>query len=133
MSLPKPPPIPCGTCPYRKDTPSGIWAAEEYAKLPQYDGDVPDQLFNGGHALFFCHQRDQCLCGGWLVTHDPRHLLALRMNPVDPSAYEYDPGVECWESGAAAALHGIQDIENPSPAAAKRIKGLLKKLGSEIT
>ena len=28
---------PCGSCPYRQDVPSGVWAASEYEKLPAYD------------------------------------------------------------------------------------------------
>lgn len=75
--LPKPPKVPCGTCPYRRDVPSGVWAAEEYDKLPGYDGDVPDQLRAGAMGLFMCHQRDGCLCGGWLMAHGPDNLLAL--------------------------------------------------------
>jgi hypothetical protein len=35
---------PCASCPYRKDVPSGIWAAHEYTKLLAYDGDILDQL-----------------------------------------------------------------------------------------
>ncbi|MGH3734203.1 MAG: DUF6283 family protein [Micromonosporaceae bacterium] len=32
-----PTPHPCETCPYRKDAPSGVWAAEEYERLRSYD------------------------------------------------------------------------------------------------
>lgn len=46
-----PAPQPCASCPYRRDVPSGIWAAEEYAKLPAYDADTP---FQPPH-LFLCH------------------------------------------------------------------------------
>lgn len=129
--LPKPPKVPCGTCPYRKDVPAGIWAPEEYAKLPAYDGSTMDQLQNGGTALFMCHQRDGCLCGGWLLTHDRDHLIALRMHRVDPSAFEYQPDVEVWGSGAQAALHGLSGVEAPSPEAQRKIDGLLRKHGDE--
>lgn len=128
-ALPKPPKVPCGTCPYRRDVPSGVWAPEEYAKLPAYDGDTPDQMMKGAFSLFMCHQRDGCLCGGWLLTHDRTKLLALRFHRVDPSVWDYDPGTEVWGSGAEAAEHGLRDVENPSPAARRKIDGLTKKLG----
>lgn len=124
--LPKPPKTPCGTCPYRKDVPSGIWSAEEYAKLPAYDGDIPDQVTKGAAALFMCHQRDGCLCGGWLASHGPNRLLALRLHPVHSSAFDYQPGVEVFASGAQAASHGLTDIEKPGPKARAKIDGLLK-------
>ena len=78
----KAPPVPCGSCPYRKDVPSGIWAKSEYDKLPRYDGETWEQ----DPKAFMCHQRDGCLCGGWLACHSPRHLLALRLDrDIDPS------------------------------------------------
>lgn len=82
-----PPKVPCGSCPYRKDVPSGIWHPDEYAKLPAYDRETPFQPTS----LFMCHQRDGCLCGGWLMTHDRRHLLALRIaaGRIDPAVFDY--------------------------------------------
>ena len=55
---------PCTSCPYRKDTPSGIWHPTEYEKLRQYDD--PQTSF----AVFLCHysldsNRDTA-CRGWL-------------------------------------------------------------------
>lgn len=121
--LPKPPKVPCGTCPYRKDVPSGIWAAEEYEKLPLYDGETWEQSAK----VFMCHQKDGCLCGGWLMTHDPQHLLALRMHRVDPSAFDYHPDVEVFSSGFEACQHGMKDYAHPSPEAERKIAGLVKK------
>lgn len=126
-TLPKPPKKPCGSCPYRLDTPSGIWEEHEYRKLPHYDGNTGQQFMNGATALFMCHQKDGCLCGGWLVTHDPNHLAALRLNAVHQSAFSYDPGVPCHPSGEAACAHGLRDAEEPSPDARKMIAGLIKK------
>jgi hypothetical protein len=126
MTLPKPPKVPCGSCPYRKDVPSGIWSADEYVKLPKYDGDVIHQLVAGAGGLFMCHQKDGCICGGWLVTHGPDNLAALRIKEVDPSVWDYDPGVECFTSGAEAALHGMADIENPSEDAFIKMGGIEK-------
>jgi hypothetical protein len=119
LELPKPPKRPCGSCPYRKDVPSGVWAAEEYAKLPQYDGDTGEQFMKGAVALFMCHQRDGCLCGGWLQTHGADHLAALRVRAVDPSAYGYQSDVETFARGEEAMLHGLADIDSPSDKALK--------------
>ena len=126
--LPKPPKVPCGTCPYRKDVPSGVWERSEYEKLVAYDGDTPQQLQNEAFGLFMCHQRDGCLCGGWLLTHDRDHLLALRMNPVDDSVWDYNPGTPVHPSGKAAHDHGVKEIDAPSPAARKKIDGLIRTL-----
>lgn len=127
--LPKPPPVPCGTCPYRRDVPSGVWERHEYEKLPQYDGDTGQQAMQGAMALFMCHQRDGCLCGGWLATHDTRHLLALRVNAVDASAYDYETDVPVFASGREAHDHGVRDVDDPSPEARRKIDGLRKQRG----
>lgn len=123
MSKAKPPKVPCGTCPYRLDVPPGIWHEEEYDKLPGYDGQTWEQPA----ALFMCHQRDGCLCGGWLLTHDRDHLLALRIHPVDPSVWNYASNVRVFASGAEAARHGKSGIANPPVEAQRKIAGLLKK------
>lgn len=124
--LPKPPARPCGSCPYRRDVPSGVWHREEYEKLEQYDGDIGEQIVKEAFGLFMCHQRDGCLCGGWLQTHDPCELIALRLHRnVDPSVWDYRSDVETFSSGAEAAAHGLRDIENPGPEA----RALMRKLG----
>lgn len=120
-----PPTRPCGSCPYRRDVPSGIWEAEEYAKLPEYDRETWQQP----PALFMCHQQDGCLCGGWLAAHDRDQLLALRIHAsrLDPAVWDYDPGVPVFASGAQAAAHGIAAIANPSPKAQRKINGLVRQ------
>jgi hypothetical protein len=125
--LPKPPKKPCGSCPYRRDVPSGIWDVAEYAKLPAYDGEVIDQLRNDGAALFMCHQNDGCLCGGWLDCHGADNLAALRLHKVDPSVARYQGDVPVFASGSDAAKHGLKDIERPGPAAMKMMAGLIRK------
>ena len=80
-------PVPCVTCPYRCDVPSGVWAAEEYAKLPEYDAPTWQQP----PALFMCHSHPDGLCTGWLQSHANREhafdLLALRFSRnLDPVA-----------------------------------------------
>lgn len=121
----KAPKNPCGSCPYRKDVAPGIWHRDEYAKLPPYDADTPSQPFG----LFMCHQRDGCICGAWLLTHDRDHLLALRFagRHLDPSVWNYSSTVEVFASGAEAAAHGTSGIESPSKAARRKIDNLLKR------
>lgn len=119
--LPKPPKRPCGSCPYRKDVPSGVWDKSEYLKLLKYDGEIIDQLMNGGTGLFMCHQRDGCLCGGWVQAHGSDNLLALRMNAIDPSTFGYQSDVPTFSSGAEACAHGMRDVATPSSEAQKLI------------
>lgn len=119
-ALPFPPASPCGSCPYRCDVPSGIWDRSEYDKLPGYDGKTWEQ----SPALFMCHQRDGRLCAGWLACHDTDHLLALRINSVDPGVFGYRSPVPVFGSGAEARDHGLAEIETPSAKAAKMIRGI---------
>lgn len=122
----KAPPIPCGSCPYRRDVPSGLWEQIEYDKLPRYDGETWEQ----SHAVFLCHQRDGCVCGGWLACHDPRKLLALRLaRNVDPAVFDWTTDVPVFASGAEARDHGMRDIDRPKNRASKVISGLLRKIG----
>lgn len=130
MSEPlKAPPVPCGSCPYRKDVPSGIWERNEYDKLPGYDGETWEQT----PAIFLCHQRDGHLCAGWLACHGPTRLLGLRMaRGVDPSVFDYTTDVPVFSSGADARAHGIRDIKNLKPKARKMIAGLVRKSGEAL-
>ena len=117
----KAPPVPCGSCPYRKDVPSGIWERCEYDKLPGYDGPTWAQ----SPTIFLCHQRDGCLCGGWLACHGTQELLALRFpRNIDPSVYGYQTDVPVFSSGAAARKHGIKAITRPGKKARKMMSGL---------
>jgi hypothetical protein len=120
----KAPKVPCGSCPYRRDVPSGIWHRSEYDKLPKYDGETWEQ----SPALFMCHQRDGRLCGGWLACHGPGELLALRIpKNVDPAVYDFKTDVPVFASGAEARAHGLREVHNPGPKAGKMIEGLLRK------
>ena len=121
---------PCKSCPYRRDVPSGVWAATEYAKLPAYDGSMIDQL-EGGRALFMCHQNDGHLCAGWVGCHGPDNLLALRMNRVDDSVWGYVSPVRLFKSGAQAAAHGLRDIARPGTRAIAMIWRLARALQSK--
>jgi len=122
---------PCKSCPYRKDVPSGVWAEEEYVKLPVYDGEIIDQLTKGGMGLFMCHQQDGNLCAGWLATHGADNLLALRLNghKVQDKVWDYKTSVPVFASGAEAAAHGMAEIDEPSDKAMKVVSRLSSKLG----
>lgn len=120
---------PCKSCPYRQDVPSAVWAAEEYEKLPAYDGEIAAQVVKGAFGLFLCHQRNNALCSGWLACHGPDNLLAMRLHHanVDPATFEYETDVPVFSSGEEAATHGMRDIAEPS-AAAHRVMGRLVRM-----
>lgn len=126
---------PCGSCPYRRDVASGIWAASEYAKLTAYDADTPVQPPN----LFLCHQtapddHKARLCAGWVGCHGP-DLLALRLAAATGqltttevrAAFDYTTTVPLFESGTAAATHGTRDIPTPGPRAQQAITKIAAK------
>lgn len=120
---------PCKSCPYRQDVPSGIWDAEEHAKLPGYDGEIIDQLCAGATAIFLCHQQDGSLCAGWIACHGAHNLLALRLHgdQVRSEAWDYATSVPVFASGAEAAAHGTSDIDGPGPRAHSAITRLLRR------
>jgi hypothetical protein len=123
--------VPCKSCPYRKDVPSGVWEGNEYKKLPAYDGEIGEQLVNGGTGLFLCHQQNNALCSGWLGCHGTDNLLALRLHGgyVQPEVWGYKTTTQLFSSGAEAAAHGLRDINQPTDDATKVINRLLKKKG----
>ena len=122
---------PCGSCPYRQDVPSGVWDASEYAKLPAYDKDTPDQP----SGLFLCHQQNGALCSGWVGCHDMQNSLALRLAvatetiDVETAAQvvDYTSPVPLFETGAQAAEHGLADVENPGEKADRTIRKLIRR------
>lgn len=107
---------PCSACPYRRDVPSGLWAAEDYDKMPPYDAPTMKQPM----AAFRCHATPDHLCHGWAVVHSnrghDRELLALRLLEFQGGEVIDVPasGVPLFESGTAAAEHGKADIDRPS-------------------
>ncbi|PPJ00196.1 hypothetical protein C5E51_35460 [Nocardia nova] len=120
-----PAPRPCSSCPYRRDVASGVWHADEYNKLREYDKEMPDQPV----ALFQCHQTDadsdlRRLCAGWAGCHRD-NLLALRLaliqNRISPAVFEaaigYCSPTPLFGSGTEAADHGQRDIDIPGPSA----------------
>lgn len=123
---------PCRSCPYRKDVPSGVWAEDEYAKLPDYDRDTPSQPTG----VFYCHQQDGRVCAGWAGTHDMDECLALRFAAALGTISEddvvaildYESSVPLFESGQAAADHGRAELERPGETAVRTIQRLERKL-----
>ncbi|WP_194913210.1 DUF6283 family protein [Catenulispora rubra] len=128
---------PCAFCPYRQDCPSGVWSAEDYAKLPEYDKPT---LFQP-QKLFQCHLREpgapgRRACGGWAACHNKQSgeyaLLALRIAPflLPPETVtaimEYESPIEVFSTGLEAALHGVRDIANPSEQARSAIDKVLR-------
>jgi|RhiMethySRZTD1v2_1073278.scaffolds.fasta_scaffold01263_10 hypothetical protein len=123
---------PCGSCPYRKDVPSGVWEKHEYDKLVAYDEITPLQP----PARFDCHQRDGNLCAGWVACHGlegPTGLLALRFlqfnDRLADEVYEYETDVPVFGSGAEAREHGLADIEEPGIKALKLMHKLKPVVG----
>lgn len=129
--LREPASTPCGSCPYRVDVPSGIWAPEEYEKLPAYD--QPTALQPVG--VFMCHQVDGRICAGWAGCHDMGESLGVRLAraqddltpQVAEALYAYTTTTPLFPSGTAAAEHGLADAQNPSPAARRAAAKILTR------
>ncbi|WIB65271.1 DUF6283 family protein [Curtobacterium sp. MCBD17_040] len=124
----KPRPRPCASCPFRRDVPSGVWAADEYDKLTRYDGPTYEQ----SPRVFMCHQgRRNEVCSGWLGhTDEPWEMLAVRIGvldgSLDPSCAEYTTTVPLFPSGTAAAEHGKREMLSPGADAARTIDKVTK-------
>lgn len=125
---------PCGSCPYRLDCPSGLWAEAEYDKLPPYDLPTAQQPY----AAFFCHQQDDTLCSGWVGCHDMENNIGLRLAMAGETismetyleALHYECPVPLFESGQAAHDHGVVEIDQPSDKTVKIAQKLTRKLFS---
>lgn len=127
----QPAPRPCVSCPYRRDVPSGVWAPEEYANLPDYDLPTGEQPYD----VFGCHQQDGRLCAGWVAVHDMDESLGLRLaaafGQLDADDLEavrnYTTDVPVFASGAEAAAHGLARIEAPPSSARRMIAKLARR------
>ena len=120
---------PCDTCPYRKDAPSGLWAAHEYEKLREYDlptGEQPPMAFH-------CHTSPDFLCNGWAIVHGSqakrgyealglRFAAAISQSPIEIP----EPVVPLFSTGTEAAEHGLRDIQKPKRKAVNAIRKLQK-------
>jgi hypothetical protein len=120
---------PCGSCPYRRDVPSGVWAPDEYAKLPPYD----DETWEQPAGMFLCHQQDGRLCAGWVGCHDMDESLAIRLAAGSLSEDDleairsYESPVPLFASGAEAAAHGLAAVEAPDEDAVRTIRKLSRR------
>lgn len=133
MVIGAPAPSPCGSCPYRRDVPSGVWSEEEYAKLVGYDGETWEQAVAGAVGVFFCHQQDGRVCAGWASVHGDVESFALRMASalVDEATLDaildYESPVPLFSSGAEAAAHGRAEVEAPGEKAVEMVRRLERK------
>jgi NaMN:DMB phosphoribosyltransferase len=115
----------------RADAPSGLWSLSEYAKLPPYDRETPDQP----RLLFMCHQKDGSLCAGWVgvgvAAEGPRQLLALRLGfalgRVAASVFDYVSPVPLHASFARSAEHGVRDLNRRSARTVRVSERLVRK------
>lgn len=109
---------PCSTCPYRRDTPRGIWDESEYRKLPEYDENPPSGV--PAFATFLCHHSpsmtQNAACRGWLTVHQNSVAvrLALLKGLVTPEQVNAEPTVELFKSGRQACAAGLEGIKYPS-------------------
>lgn len=129
MNTRAPAPRPCDSCPYRRDVPSGVWSAEEYAKLPAYDLPTYEQPVG----LFLCHQQSGRVCAGWCGTHDMAESLALRVAVRGVSAevieacLDYVSPVPLFASGAEASAHGLRDVGQPGRDAIETMSKIVRR------
>lgn len=122
---------PCGSCPYRRDAPSGLWDASEYERLPGFDAPTGEQP----PGVFMCHQQDGRLCAGWVACHDMEESLGLRMASVigllTPGEVEqvraYTTDVPVFASGAEAAEHGLAEVHAPGARAVREAARLTRR------
>lgn len=133
-----PAPRPCESCPYRRDTPSGVWAHEEYEKLRRYDAPTAEQPAS----LFQCHQADadsaaRRICAGWAGCHSGGQLLGLRLalfhDRIDEATFraaaDYESPVALFDSGSEAADHGQARILLPDSEARRIIGKIVRTRG----
>jgi hypothetical protein len=133
-TISRPAPRPCESCPYRRDVPSGVWAAEEYDRLPAWDRDTAYQP----QGLFLCHQRNGRVCAGRVGCHGGDQLLGIRlaeatgaMSGSDIEAtLDYSSPVPLFSSGAEAARHGKMQIPSPGPGARRVIAKVARRRGA---
>lgn len=126
---PLPAPRPCGSCPYRRDVPAGVWDGSEYEKLPLYDAPTGDQP----SAIFKCHQDDGRACAGWVACNDMAENLAIRLALLDgrltddqfDALLDYETPTPLFGSGQEAADHG-RSVLIPGPDALRIISKQLR-------
>lgn len=126
---------PCGSCPYRRDSPSGLWDDSEYEKLPDYDKPTGEQP----PKVFMCHQQDGRMCAGWTACHDMEESFGIRMAVLMgriseedlETIFDYTTPVPVFESGGEAAAHGLRDLYTPGEKATKVAAKLRRRLSTD--
>ena len=120
---------PCATCPYRCDTPAGVWEAIEYEKLAGYDDDAPDPALG----VFLCHHSAttdrQTVCRGWLSVHaeSVAARLAVLTGKIDDDVRYLPITVDVYPDGKTAAEAGLSGVEEPGPDAQRAIAKLIAR------
>ena len=119
-------PVPCSSCPYRLDTPAGVWHPDEYEKLREYDD-------NSSLATFLCHQSFEIgkdtVCRGWLSVHceSVAARLAVMRGDVTAEQLYAEVQVALYATGNQAADAGMRGVKRPSKQARKVIRRLSKR------
>jgi hypothetical protein len=119
---------PCNTCPYRKDTPPGVWHRAEYDKLPAWDGTEMHEMNTD---LFMCHSANlagnKAICRGWLEVHSENKGVRINMMTGRITVPNTTPTtVELYESGREARRAGIRGVRKPSKKAVSAITKLVR-------
>ena len=126
----------CSTCPYRRDTPPGIWHPDEYVKLARYDEkpyvrgqeQCPPEL-----STFHCHQENATgqptVCRGWLSVHADSVAVRLAMatGRIKPSDVPQAPESLYYDSGTEAAEAGLAGVIGPDEAARRAMHRLVER------
>lgn len=126
----------CQTCPYKRDTPSGIWSPEEYIKLAALDAEPTMETLASGKAMttFHCHQENATgtptACRGWVWTHG--HTMGMRLalmnGLIDPADLPVeDESHLYYTTGVQACAAGMADIDEPGPEARALMDKLLER------
>lgn len=140
-------PNPCDTCPYKRDTPPGIWSREEYEKLRTFD-TVKRFLPGNPHpvylptaeiaTVFHCHQENRTgadtVCRGWVGTHNDSVFVrfAMMRGVLRPGDVPYGVDPTLYATGTEACEAGLAGVEEPSDEAQEKMDKLIRGGGFEI-
>ena len=96
---------PCGTCPYSRLTPVGVWSETEYRDLLASDRDQIGKVYG-------CHLADGTVCRGWLADQKRRGLpsIALRLALMSDARAARAAG---GEKGKLGATYEAVDPDDP--------------------
>lgn len=117
---------PCTSCPYRCDTPPGVWHPSEYEKLRTYDDNSQTPSFG----VFLCHHstttKRDTVCRGWLTVH--RESVAARIATMQGLVTD-EQRYACvreklYRTGNAAANAGMRGVARPGRKALAVIRRL---------